>query len=121
MPKTDGMIRPLSLKSLVVPSALFVTATKLSLTKKQVGTANNTESVVAGIEVIPFDYLTSSTRWFGLTDVNDTDEGLFFDFRERPQHIRVNKEELLSMLSISWFRAMWGCDDGRAIYGVAAS
>ena len=117
----DGMLKPRSLKSIVVPSALAIRAEKLNLTKKQVGSFNNDVSVVAGTKVIVFDYLVNQTRWFGLTDKNTESDGLFFEFRSRPDIIFDDLPGTLSKLIVAWFRSITGVGDFRCIWGSAAT
>ena len=114
----DGNISPVSIKSWVVPSALFNLATKLSTSTKTLGSANNDPSVVSGTKVIGFDYLGSASRFFALTDA---DRGLFWDWIEKPQFITDQVVLMLQKVYVAFFRARYGCVDFRAIYGSAAT
>lgn len=115
MPWTDGGIRPLQPKKLVVPAALGIPAWKLMETQLQVGSANNDRSFVAGkLQPVVFNFLGSNTRFFVTTNADD---GLFWKWRVKPEYIRDNQDMLMQALFISRFRAYWGCIDGRGIYG----
>lgn len=118
---TDSLKKPRTIKALVVPSALWPTAEKLSITKKQVGTANNTESIVTGTKIIVFDFLGSNSRWFALTDMNDEDNGLFWKWRRKPEFVEENAYSNLSRSYVAFFRAVYGIINPRAIYGSAAA
>ena len=118
MKGADGMIVPVMAKQLIVPAALSHTAEKLSRTKTQVGTANNTVSVVSGMKATTFRYLDSATRWFVQTD---HDNGLWWEWDEEAQFMEDNSPTTLQKVYVAFFRARWGCDDWRGIYGVAAA
>ncbi len=113
----DGMLSPEEDKQLIVPSALNNLAQKLNRTQKTIGSNFNDVSVVAGMKTMTFDYLTNSTRWFVQTD---NANGIFWDFRERPEFIRDNVALTLQAIFVAFFRAMWGCEDFRGIFGVNA-
>lgn len=114
----DGMLSPEEDKQLIVPAALHNLAEKLNRTQKTLGSNYNDVSVVAGTKVMTFDYLTNTTRWFVQTrNMN----GIFWDFRERPEFIRDNVALTLQAVFVAFFRAMWGCEDFRGIFGVNAT
>lgn len=114
----DGLISPVMLEQWIVPAALAVTAEKLSGTKQQIGSANNTISVVKGTKYTVFRYLTSATRWFAQTDHSD---GLFWEWDQEAQFMEDNSITMLQKVFVAFFRARWGCDDWRGIYGSAAT
>jgi hypothetical protein len=118
VPGPDGMLSPETAKQLIVPSALHNLAEKLRRTKKTLGSNYNDESVVAGLENMTFDYLTNQTRWFVQTDNTN---GIFWDYRERPEFIRDNISQQLAAYFVAFFRAMWGCEDWRGIFGSNAT
>lgn len=118
MAGADGMYDPLMLKQWVVPAALAHTAEKLSRTKTEVGSANNTVSVVAGTKFQVFRFLSSSTRWFAQTDVSN---GLFWEWDQEAQFMEDNSITTLQKVHVAFFRARHGCDDWRSIYGSAAT
>jgi phage major head subunit gpT-like protein len=114
----DGMRAPQQAKQLVVPSALWATATKLSMSEKTVGSANNDPSVIKGLKVEVFDYLSSSTRWFIQTK---NDNGLFWDWIEKTQFITDQVPLNLQKVYVAFFRSRVGCVDWRGIFGSNAS
>jgi hypothetical protein len=119
MPWTDGMVAPLQAKTLVVPSALAITAWKLMNTQLQMGSANNDRSYVAGkLDIISSPYLGSNTRYFVKTSAMD---GAFWKWRIALNFFRDNVDQLTMALFMSRFRAYWGIIDGRGYYGVNAT
>jgi hypothetical protein len=114
----DGMLSPEMPKQLIVPSALHMLAMKLSRTEQTIGSNFNDKSNVAGTKVMTFDYLTNTTRWFVQTK---NENGIFWDWREKPDFIRDNVALTLQAVFVAFFRAMWGCEDPRAIFGSNAS
>ncbi len=117
----SGNLRPLMITDWVVPSAYAVIAEKLSRTKQSTGNANNDVSVVAGTDYQVFDYLGSSTRWFGLTDADNAELGLFFDWIEKTQFITDQVPLNLQKVFIAYFRARFGIKDWRHIFGSNAA
>lgn len=115
----SGNIMPLRMTAVIVPSALENIAMKLSTTTKQVGTANNDDSVVKGTKVKVFDYLGSSTRFFAETSKKG--DGLFWDWIEKPQFLADQVIMQLQKVYVAFFRARYGCVDWRCIYGSAAT
>jgi hypothetical protein len=115
----SGNIRPTKVTSWIVPSSYEPIAMKLSQSAKTIGSANNDPSLVKGTEVKMFDYLGSSTRWFAETDRKDN--GLFWDWIEKPQFITDQVVLMLQKVYVSFFRARFGCGDWRQIYGSAAT
>lgn len=116
---TDGMVAPLQAKSLIVPTALSITAWKLMNTQLQMGSANNDRSYVAGkLDVISSPYLGSNTRYFFKTSAMD---GPFWKWRKKLEFFRDNVDSLTMALFMSRFRAYWGIIDGRGLYGVNAA
>lgn len=116
MKGSHGMIEPLTLKKLVVPSAKANLAKKLARGTKEYGTANNTPSVVNDVVegFAVFDFLASSTRWFALTDAEG---GPFWEYRHDPEFIQDNSPSVLKALFVAFFRALWGIENWRSIYG----
>ncbi len=115
---SDGMLAPVMMKQLIVPSALDVLAEKLSKSTKTLGSANNDPSVVQGTKVMTFDYLTNTTRWFVQTDADD---GFYWDWRERPTFERDNVALTMQAIFICFFRAMWGAENFRCVYASDAT
>lgn len=114
VPGPDGMLSPEMKKQIIVPAALDVLASKLSTSAKTLGSANNDPSVVKGTKVMTFDYLTNNTRWFMQTK---NDNGIFWDWREKPDFMRDNVALTMQAVFIAFFRARWGCEDPRSIFG----
>jgi len=117
VPGPDGMLSPEQDKQLIVPSALHNLAEKLNRTQKTLGNNYNDVSIVAGTKAMTFDYLTNTTRWFVQTKNKN---GIFWDWREKPEFIRDNVALTLQAIFVAFFRAMWGCEDPRGIFGVNA-
>jgi len=117
---SNGMIQPLMGKKLVVPSGLHNLATKLNRSKNTLGSANNDPSVVNGIEVCTFDYLTDQNNWFVLTNKNEQD-GLFWEWDIESQFEEDNSPSTWQKVYIGLFRSRWGVDDWRCIYGSEVS
>jgi len=118
IPGTNGQREPQMMKQVIVPSALSVVMEKLAKTRTQVGTANNTVSVVAGSEYVVFDYLTNATQWFVQTKAAD---GLFWDWIEKLQFITDQVPTMLTKVYVAFFRSRFGTKNARAIYGSAAT
>lgn len=118
IPGTDNQRRLLKVKKLMVPSALVPIATKLSRSDKTLGSANNDPSFVKGMDVEPFDLLSSSTRWFAITD---EEMGLFWDWIEKLQFITDQVPLNLQKVYVAYFRGRYGCQNARAVYGSNAS
>lgn len=114
----DGNIMPHKVKGWIVPSALANIAEKLSKTDRTIGSANNEVSVVSGTKVFNFDYLGSATRWFAKTDNNN---GLFWDWIEKPQFLTDQVILMLQKTYVSFFRGRYGCVDFRDVFGSAAT
>jgi hypothetical protein len=117
VPGPDGMLSPEEDKQLIVPAALHNLAEKLNRTEKTLGSNYNDVSVVQGTKTMTFDYLTNTTRWFVQTR---NPNGIFWDWREKPEFIRDNVALTLQAVFVAFFRAMWGCEDPRGIFGVNA-
>lgn len=116
---TDGMVAPVQAKTLVVPTALAITAWKLMNTQLQMGSANNDRSFIAGkLDIVSSPYLGSNSRYFVKTNAMD---GLFWKWRIKPQFFRDNVDQLTMALFMTRMRAYWGIIDGRGLYGVNAA
>ncbi len=118
VPGPDGMLSPEEDKQMIVPSALHNLAEKLNRTEKTLGSNFNDVSVVQGTKVNTFDYLTNTTRWYVQTR---NPNGIFWDWREKPEFIRDNVALTLQAVFVAFFRAMWGCEDPRGIFGSNAT
>lgn len=114
VPGPDGMLSPEEKRQIVVPSALNVLAEKLSSSTKTLGSANNDPSVVKGTKVVVFDFLTNNTRWFMQTK---NDRGIFWKWRQKAEFLRDNPALTLQAIFVAYFRAMWGCEDWRGVFG----
>lgn len=117
----SGNIRPLMIEKWVVPSAYAVIVEKLSRTKQSVGNANNDVSVISGTDYQVFDYLGSSTRWFGKTNSENGEGGLFFDWIEKTQFITDQMPLMLQKIFIAYFRCRYGIKDWRNVFGSNAA
>lgn len=118
VPGPDGMLRPEQDDTLVTPSALHNLGEKLVKSTKTLGSANNDPSLLTGKKHVSFDYLTNGTRWFVTTK---NENGLFWNWREKAEFIRDNTALTLQAIFVAFFRAMWGCEDPRGIFGSDAS
>ena len=114
----DGGRGPERVKQIIVPTALWVVAEKLSMNPKTSGSAFNDPSVIKGFKVQVFDYLTSNTRWFAQTHNSD---GLFWDWIQKAQFITDQVPLNLQKVYIAYFRSRIGCVNFRGILGSAAS
>jgi len=77
--------RPLIMRNLVVPRALRRKA--LEITKSDGNPEDNlnaTNIFRGAFNVIVWDYLTSSTAWFGTVEVNETDFQLYWYWGKKP-------------------------------------
>lgn len=118
----DGMITRVNPEMLIVPAALSWTAEKLSMSDKQVGSANNNPSVVAtkrsGIKPMTFRYLGSATRWFVKTDYPN---GLWWEWDIEADHLEDTVVNNLQKTMVTFFRERHGIDDWRGLFGVNAT
>jgi hypothetical protein len=115
----DGLLTPVMPELLIVPSALANTAKKLTMSEKTLGTANNDPSIVRDTaKHVVFDYLVNQTRYFMKTDA---DNGLYWQWRQALSYDRDNVALTMQAIFIAFFRAMWGCEDPRGIFGVNAT
>lgn len=114
----DGQLSAVMVKKWIVPSALGHLIEKLTTSPKTLGSANNDPNVNKGDKYIIFDYLTNSTAYYAQTDA---DRGFYWMWRESPQFERDQVALTLQAIYIAWFRAMWGAEDPRCVYGVNAS
>lgn len=119
LPNSSGLISPdLKLSKILVHPANVPTAWKLANTQLQVGSGNNNLSFVYGsFEVIANPFLGSSTRWWGLTNVNDDGDGLNWRWRVKPEFQTDNEALLTYKVYVTRFRAFWFCKNPRALYG----
>ena len=117
----DGMIVQVNPETLIVPAALANTAKKLMSADKTLGSANNDPSIVnrksAGWNYQVFRFLGSNTRYFVKTDWPN---GLFWEWDVEREFMEDNSPTTLTKVYVAFFRARWGADDPRSIYGVAA-
>jgi hypothetical protein len=115
----DGMIVNVMPERLIVPAALGHTAKKLTRTGKTLGSANNDPKVVGDdLSLTVNPYLSSATRFFVKTDYSN---GLFWEWDVESEFMEDNSPTTLQKIYVAFFRARWGCDDWRGIYGSAAS
>ncbi len=120
----DGNRTAVMGKNLVVGSSLFPIANKLYTTKKQVGTANNNDSWVAGqLEVAPLDNLESQTIWFvtGKGPYANGADGLFFDFRKPVTYMTDDVPRMWSKFYMALYRATYGLEEFRLLFGSNAA
>lgn len=116
---TSGNPLPLRIRKLVVPSAYDVIAEKLRTTKQSVGDANNDTNVMSGTDSVTFDYLSSSTKWFALTDAPETSRGLFWDWIKKVTYETDQPALMLQKVFVAWARVRYGIIDWRHIFGSA--
>jgi hypothetical protein len=114
----SGNIGPMRIRKLVVPSAYDVIAEKLRTTRQSVGDANNDTNVMSGTDSVTFDYLSSQTKWFALTDKANPEMGLFWDWIKKVTYVTDQPALMLQKVFIAWARARYGIVDWRYIYGV---
>lgn len=115
----DGMLVASMPEKLIVPAALALKAKKLTKVGKTLGSANNDPKVVGDdLDLVVNPYLTNATRWFVKTDYPN---GLFWEWDVESEFMEDNSPTTLQKVYVSFFRARWGCDDWRGIFGSAAS
>ena len=118
MPNSAGMIGPLELKKIVAHPNQIPAAWKLAKTERKVGTNYNDLSFVYGnFDVVSNPFLGSTTRWFGLTNVHDSGDGLNWRWRVKPQFLDDNVPMATNRAYIMRFRAYWFAKNPRGIYG----
>lgn len=113
----SGNIGPMRIRKLVVPSAYEVIAEKLRTTRQTVGDNNNDDNVMRGTDSVTFDYLSSQTKWFALTDHPSPSMGLFWDWIKKVTYVTDQPALMLQKVFIAWARCRFGCIDWRHIYG----
>lgn len=111
----DGLLTPVMIEKWLVPASLAVTAEKLSRTKQEIGSANNTINTVYDTDYIVDPYLTSTTKWYGLTDMADS--GLWWEWDQKAQFMEDNAITTLQKVYVAFMRLRYGCDDWRSIMG----
>lgn len=88
-----GLIRPIMMKTLVVPPALEDKAYELIKSDKRAEDDMNATNVYQNrFEVKVWDYLTSDTAWFGLGPKDENYE-LYFVWRVKPETATYNASE----------------------------
>lgn len=115
----DGMIVNVGPDKLIVPAALAHVGKKLTMNGKTLGSANNDPKVVGDdLTLVVNPYLDSATRYFVKTDYSN---GLFWEWDVESEFMEDNSPTTLQKIYVAFFRARWGADDWRGIYGSAAS
>ncbi len=104
------------LKKLVVPKELWFRANRILKSQYQNDTGNNAINVLEGmgIEIGSNRYFTSTTNWFG---VSDLEAGLRFVWREKPKFRKHNVEDNMTMVFSGYQRFAVGWTDWRDVYG----
>ena len=115
----DNMREAVQPKDLIVGSTLIPIANKLYTTKQQVGTANNNDSWVKGqVKVREFNVLVSQTNWFVTgKPYADGSDGLFFDFKKQITFMTDDTPRFWSKFYMALYRAMFGLDNYRLLFG----
>jgi hypothetical protein len=69
----NGLLRPLIMKTLVVPAYLRGRAISIVKSAQTAGNALNDKNYITeyGLDMMVHPYLTSQYSWFGLTDMSD--------------------------------------------------
>lgn len=110
------------LKALIVPRALRFDAHRILNSMKRVGTADNDPNALRDMNVFPRlivnPFLTSSTRYFGLTDVDD---GLVFYSRKELMTSRDVEFDSDNVKIKAHERYIHSWGDFRGVVGVNAS
>ncbi len=104
------------LKRLVVPKELWFRANRILKSEKQNDTANNAKNILMGmgIAIGSNRYFTSTTNWFG---VSDLEAGLRWITREKLKFRQHNTEDNLTMTFSGYQRFSNGWSDWRDVYG----
>lgn len=80
-----GLLRPLAMKYLIVPRNLRRKALELTQSDKRPEDNLNAKNIFNGaFDVIVWDYLTSTTAWFGTIDMDDTNYQLGWMWGAKP-------------------------------------
>ena len=117
MPASNGEIQDgYDLKKLVVPKDLWFRANRILKSQQQNDTANNAINVLKGmgIEIAANRYFTSTTNWFGTSDV---EAGLKFIWRKKPLFREHNTEDNYTKSFVGIQRFQLGWSDPRDVYG----
>lgn len=112
----QGLKRMFRPTTLVVPTALSMTARKILETEYAVGSADNDKNIVASynLKLVVSPYLTDNDAWFLVTDAPS---GLKFKVRRAPDFARHNEFNTQNMLLAGSSRFSCGVtDSARAAY-----
>jgi len=116
-----GMLRPLAMKTLVVPRALKRKALELTKSSKTPEDALNSTNVYEGrFTVKVWDYLTSNTAWFGTVDMSRDEYQLEWLWRKKQGIMTwTNQPDVTKQrLRMSY---VTGCDSAKGIRGNAGA
>jgi len=80
-----GHVSPIMMKMLLVSADNEETAKILSMSGKRPQTANNDANAWQNLDYMVWDYLTSSTAWFGWGDLDKDQWGLHYVVRDKPE------------------------------------
>lgn len=119
IPGSNGIIQAgYELRKLVVPKELYMRAARILKSELQNDTANNAKNILKGmgIEIADNRYFTSTTNWFG---VSDLEEGLRWFWRKRPFSRTWNSEDNYTANFAGVQRFSNGWSDWRDVYGSA--
>lgn len=117
IPGSNGYVQAgYMLKKLVVPVQLWFRACRILKSEQQNDTNNNAVNVLKGmgIEIAQNAYFTSTTNWFG---VSDLDAGLRFIWRQKPMFRTENTTSNYTAEYSGIQRFSVGFTDWRDVYG----
>lgn len=117
LPGSNGYVQDgYELRRIVVPEDLWFRANRVLKSDQQNDTANNAVNVLKGmgIAIGSNRYFTSTTNWWG---VSDLEAGLRFVWREQPQFRQHNTEDNLTQTFSGYQRFAVGWSDWRDVYG----
>lgn len=110
-------------RRLIVPAALEFEATRVMRSTLQAGTANNDTNAMRELGSLPdgmlvWDYLSSDTAWFVVTDADD---GLIHQQRMALQLTQDNDFDTKNACMLAVERYVFGWADWRGLYGSAGT
>ncbi len=117
VPGSNGIVQAgYDLKRVIVPKELEPRANRILKSQLQNDTANNAINFMKGmgVEIASNRYFTSTTNWFGKSDL---DTGLRWFWREKPNYRQYNNEDNLTVTGCGYERFSNGWSDWRDVYG----
>lgn len=112
----DGMITQVMPSKLIAPAALAMTAKKLTIAGKTLGSANNDPKVVGDdLDLVVEPYCVNTKQWFIKTDYSD--DALWWEWDIESEFFEDQVMTNLNKAYIAIQRSRYGMDDWRILYG----